>query len=458
MLAVLRHPSDAGHRWLISNQAWQPVLSHCLAINQTVYVTRAALEFIDQFMLACSSQPTYERVGLDVIDAILAPLEAAVRIPDRTVHVDDSGLKHTLVPCLQTLGHLMEFGVRLDDDTSASSCIVRRLLLVRRRDVRLWLWRLTDMTKDESFFKHIVGVMILLGVLEFLDVDDDDDDGDTNADSNDARQEFKQHQLGSGLFNHLKLCLVHRSAYAFVSTAQTYLALWTTLSANGRVPEAIELDGERFSLANQMLALQLLPVILTVRRDDGVDPAAPFDDYLGELLHITDQTLRVCGEFRQQLGSNRAMLADVACKSVQSVAAIERTGDDVHRRAVQVFRALSHLLRCATGSGDAIGERLLSAILTGLHSIVHNHIGGEHRTTPSTTEAANESMCLLDVLLAQLSMPNLSARVSGNSVVLCVLCVVIMFLYVFRSNSSPCRRFSCRRSCSRTSVRNVSSI
>lgn len=404
--AILRHSADAGQQWLISNQAWQPVLSHCLAINQTVYVTRAAFDFLDQFVLACGTQPAYERVGLDVVDAIVAPLAAAVRIPDRIVHVDDGCLKQTLVPCLQTFARLLDFCVRLDN-ADGSAGILRRLLLVRSHDVQLWLWRLTDMTKDESSFKHIIGVMILLSVLEFLDANDD---GDNNADANDVRKASSQHKLGSRLFNQLKLCLVHRNDYAFVYTAQTYHSLWSTLAASGRVPHAIELDGQRFCLANQMLALQLLPVIHSIRRDDGAEPTAIFDIYVTELLDITEQTLRVCAEFRQQLGHNRARLEDVACKSVRSVAAIERIREDDRRRAVQVFESLSHLLRYANESGQDIGERLLSAMLTGLHSIVRIQFdGGNHRT-----EVANESMCLLDVLLTLLKKSSLSARVSSQ--------------------------------------------
>lgn len=281
------------------------------------------------------------------------------------------------------------------------------------------LWRLTDMTKDKVFIKHIIGSLALLNFVEFVDQLDKP-----------ATIQFAQNQFGLHFFNHMKFCLVHNSAFALLSIAKLYHVMWTGLGE--RVPEEIELEGNRIKFENQIITLQLTPIMFSIvkQRKDATDSDV-FDSYIMKLFDIsTDHTLRVCYAFRELLTKNRGIVADVACKSIQGILAMK----SLHRdRAVYVFQALSYTLkdftydfraegrdaveaeRKPTGQGPTDGSedtsdkllempQFLSAILTGVHAMVREH--------HITWKESIESMCLLNFMLLLLNKPNLSTKVS----------------------------------------------
>lgn len=412
--AALKH--TVGTKWIVTTKSWRHALAYVLE-NQTIYVVREALKFINQFTHICGSDLGDEVLCTEIVAAITAPLEAAIVIHDSTVRVDSDDLQRTTMPCIKMLCYLMEYCIRLEK----RSCLPHILCKVTK--CKLNLWRLTDMTKDEMFFKHIIGSLALLNFVEFVDQLD-----------NAATMQFAQNQFGLHFFNHMKFCLVHNSAFALLSIAKMYHMMWTGLGT--RVPEEIELEGNRIKFENQIITLQLTPIMFSIvkQRKDAADSEV-FDSYIMKLFDIsTDHTLRVCYAFRELLTKNRSIVADVACKSIQGILAMKALHRD---RAVYVFQALSYTLkdfaydvnadgeeetpgdinveRKPTGQGPTDGSedtsdkllempQFLSAILTGVHAMVREH--------HITWKESIESMCLLNFMLLLLNKPNLSTRVS----------------------------------------------
>lgn len=110
LLAALKH--TVGTKWIITTKSWRQVLAYVLE-NQTIYVVREALKFINQFTHKCSDLGE-EALCTEIIAAITAPLDAAIVIQDSTVRVDSDDLQRTTMPCIKTLCYLMEYCIRLE--------------------------------------------------------------------------------------------------------------------------------------------------------------------------------------------------------------------------------------------------------------------------------------------------------------------------------------------------------
>lgn len=409
MRAMIKH--TVGLRWVIANKSWKLVLDYMLE-NQTIYVVREAMKFMNQFTHKCGSDLNDEALCTEIIAAITAPLDAAVVIHESTVRVDSDNLQRTVLPSVRTLYFLMDYCIRLEK----KSCIPHILCNVSK--CQLNLWRLTDMTQDEQFFKHIIGALALLNFAEYVDKLDNPD-----------TQQLNQNQFGLHFFNHMKFCLVHRKALALLSIAKMYHVIWTSLGS--RLPEELELEGNRIKFENQIISVQLTPIMFTIgkKRAEAID-AELFDTYIMKLFDIsTDHTLRVCYAFRDFLQSNRAIVADMACKSIHNIISM----NSLHRdRAVYVFQALAYSMKdfaydmmeagigpstsagATSASTQAMGDcertdkllempHFLSAILTGMHAMIKEH--------DITWKESIESMCLMNFMLLLLNKPDVSAKV-----------------------------------------------
>lgn len=393
--AMLKH--SIGTYWLINTKSWKNVIEYCME-NQTVYVVRESQSFLTDFIFKAASVLNDEELCMEMINTITAPLNEVIVIHDATVLVDSSELHRKVVPCINLMCHIMDHCVRTDTKT----CIPRQLLKTTK--FKITLWRLTDMTQDETFFKNIMRALVLLNFVEFADKL-----SDTTATT------YNHNQFGLHFFNHMKFCLLHRSALALLSMAKLYHSLWISLGT--RAPEEIELENNKIKFENQIIIMQLNPILFCIshQRKSPTD-AELFDTYIMKLFDIsTDHTLRVCYALRDLLTKNKSIVSDVATKSIQGILAMK---NQLHRdRAVYVFQALSYSLKEfayqlePTGSvvnTDKLLEmpNLLSAILTGLHAMVK-----EYRIT---WKESIESVCLLNFMLLLLNKPNLSTRVSCN--------------------------------------------
>lgn len=394
--AMLLH--TVGTKWLINTKSWCLVLAYCLE-NQTIYVQRESLKFMTKFTFTVAADLNDQVLCKEILDATMLPMNTAVTVHNQIVHVDSSDLQRTVMPSLKILGALTWHCISQDK----KSCIPH--ILVKETRCRLNLWQLTDRTHDENFFKHIMGSLVLLNFLIYAD------ELDVTANT-----KFNQNQFGLHFFNHVKFCLIHGKAFAMLSIAKLYHMLWTTLA--DRLPEEIEIDGNKIKFENQIITLQLTPIMFTIVKSKEVRECEMFDSYIMKLFDIsTDHTMRVCYAFRDLLTKNRSIVSEVACKSIQGILSMK----NLHRdRAVYVFQALSYTLKDFTrdaepssppSAGGEHPDRLiemphfLSAILTGLHEMV--------KTYRITWKESIESMCLMSFMISLLNRPTLPMRVSA---------------------------------------------
>lgn len=392
---------SVGTHWLIHTQSWRHVIGYCME-NQTVYVVRESQTFITHFLFRIASEIQDEDLCKEIVATIIAPLEQLVVIEaDNIVNVDNDDLQRKALPCIEIMSHLLEHCVR----TPVKSCLPRLLKQNHKSDKHfpIMLWRLTDRTKNPQFFTSIMRTLGLFNMSTFTDQLMD-------------TPPTVQSQVGLSFFNELKFCMVHRNPLALLAVAQQYHSLWTSLG--DRAPLEIELESNKIKFENQMIVVQMTPLLHGIRKAEPSHTDECFDSYFMTLFDIsTEHTLRACYLFREELRKNPKTVSDIATKAIQGMLAIK--GQLHHDRAVYVFQALCWSLKEFAGdeNTDKLMEmpNLLSAILTGLHTLVKQY--------RITWKDSIESVCLLNFMLSLLNKPNLSARLAVQSLQLAQLSI-----------------------------------
>lgn len=371
--------------------------------NQTVYVVREAHQFITDFLFRIASDINDDELCCEILATITAPLEEVLIISaDNVVNVDNTDLQRKALPCIEIMSHLLEHCVC----TPVKSCLPRLLKNNPKceKKFHVMLWRLTDMTKNPQFFISIMRTLVLDNMSNFTD----------------KLMETPQtihSQFGLNFFNELKFCIVHRNPLALLAVAQQYHSLWTSLG--DRAPVEIELESNKIKIENQMIVVQMMPILHVIGKQGRKKPTDElFDSYIMSLFDIsTEHTLRLCYLLREELRKNPKAISDIATKAIQGIFAIK--GQLHNDRAVYVFRALCWSLKefAVDEDADKLIEtpNLLSAILIGLHTLVKDY--------RITWKESIESVCLLNFMLLLLNKPNLSARLAVQSLQLAQLSI-----------------------------------
>lgn len=395
LTAMLQH--SVGIKWLICSRSWALILAYCLQ-NDTIYVVREAQHFMSRFVHIIAADLNDEQLCNEIIAVTRAPLTQAITFENNVVPVDASGLQRTVVPCINLMRCYMDYAIK----SPKKSCIPH---VIRKTKFRIDMWRLTDMTKDEHFSRQIYTVIIYVNFLEYVD-------GLDNKDN----QSLNENQFGLHFFNQMKFCLLQKNAMTILSCANQYHHIWTSLG--DRLPEKIVLEGNMINFENQIITLQITPILLSIAtHSKEPEESDLFDAYIMKLFDIsTDHTLRICYGFRDLLGKDRSKISTISCKSIQGIMAMK----NLHReRAVFVFQALTYSLKdfaynirprdevpTTPMSSDRLIEspQLVLDILLGLYKLILEH--------NVTWKESIESMCVLRFMMVLLSKPSLTSRVS----------------------------------------------
>lgn len=397
--AMLRH--SVGIKWLIGSRSWTLVLDYCLQ-NETIYVVRESQTFLSRFTLIVASDLNDLALCTEIITASTAPLAKEMTFQNNVCPVDASHLYRKVVPCLELMCSFMDYTIK----STKKSCIAA---VLHHGKFRVDMWRLTDMTKDELIFRHIITALVYLNFVEYIDGLD-----------NKANQSLNENQFGLHFFNQLKYCyLARKNALTTLSCANSYHHLWTTLA--DRLPQTIVLEGNIINFENQIISLQITPILFSIAtHEKDPEESELFDAYIMKLFDIsTDHTLRVCYGLRDLLVKNRSQISTVSCKSIQGIMSMKQ----LHRvRAVYVFQALCYSLKdfaynirpreevpVTPDSSDRLIEspHLVSEILLGLHKLISEY--------NITWKESIESMCVLRFMMVLLSKPSLTSRVGSDA-------------------------------------------
>lgn len=241
--------------------------------------------------------------------------------------------------------------------------------------------------------------------------------------------------FGVNFFNYMSFCVMRRSGMNIITMAEQYHSLWSRVQPPA--PDEVVMEGERIRFEDQVIILQILPIIYMIR--SGMNRESPkdtIDAYVIKLFKIScERTIRLVYSFRAMLHQlDRDYVAQLATKSIQAVLAHKET---MHRaRAVLVLQALVYTLQPQLTHHVELllrSPQLISAILTGLHTLIKYY--------RITWKECIESTALVSFMLELLSNPNLSTRVSVAFTPSLIHCSYHDTLSP--SSSTPFKRCSC---------------
>lgn len=280
------------------------------------------------------------------------------------------------------------------------------------------LWGLAQMAQDRTFIGRIMHSHVLVNFAQSMlrRNDPNHDEADFNT-------------FGVDFFNYMSFCIGRRLALNIITMAEQYHTLWSRIKPPP--PEAVVIEGERIRFEDQVLVLQLLPILYVIKSTVCRESRAEcIDGYIIKLFNIScGRTIRLVYAVRDLLRKlDPDFVAHLATKSIQAVLALK---DTMHRaRAIMVLQALIYTLKGLEmpGSGwngkevqeqqrkleeeerahrvEALlrSEQLLAAILTGMYTLIKSY--------RVTWKECIESTVLVSFMLELLSHPNLSTRVS----------------------------------------------
>lgn len=398
--SMMKHPE--GMAWLKREFAWKKIIEYCIE-NQTIYLVRSCADFITDYVFLIADND--EELSLGIASEITRPLEENSYIETvGYISVDSSDLQCKVLPSIHILRNIFD---RYVD--------VGRTLSIRHHLAKTYkgsrnLWKLLDMTQDADFFETIMMCKVFVnygGLVDTLNAQSaatphDDSEGAAAAETPNHFNEF-----GLTFLNNINVCLLKNQQLALLAVARQYYILWRRMGA--RVPESIMLGNQLTKFENQMIVIQLMPLIQLMRRYPS-RMIELYEEYILKLFNNSaEHTLRICYSFRESLIERNLDLTDISCKAIQSIISMKHY---LHRDpAVLVFQALCHTVKGAAFDMEpedfaAMVERpaLLTAVVNGLYTIVKKY--------RITWKESYETIALLNCSLGLLEQAGLPPRVN----------------------------------------------
>lgn len=391
--AVARH--TMGLYWIKQNAIWRVIVEYSMK-NQTVYVVREALTFlytiIKQFSVTIGDNEFVEEILQTVCQPMMEgnPFKDAEANPqDMVILVDDHEQLSKIVPALNIICHILE------EMITANECHEVARLLVGKFNIQHFLWGLADLAQDHTFIGRLMHGHVLLNFTQSM-----------LRRSQPNHEEADFNNFGVNFFNYMSFCVMRRSGMNILTMAEQYHSLWSKIQPPP--PVEVVIEGERICFEDQVVVLQILPIIYVTKSCPNRESRRDhMDSYIIKLFNIScGRTIRLIYSLRTMMDQlDRDYVAHLATKAIQAVMSLK---DTMHRaRAILVLQSLVYALQPQM---DFNMEPLLkspqfiSAILTGIHTLI--------KCYRITWKECIESTKLVAIMLELLSHPNLSTRVS----------------------------------------------
>lgn len=399
MKSILKH--SIGVHWIKKTQTWKIILQYCKE-NQTVYVVREAIEFINDYLFKIIILLNDDQLCLEILKEIVAPIKENVfdkQIGD--VCIDDFDLQKNVTPILNLISFVLEKVIISNVKTKIPYHLNETL------QIKINLWQLLDMTQDKIFFNKIMRLHAISNVAELAE---------NILLSTTSLTPLNYNHFGITFFNHMRVCVARFKPETYLSMANLYNVLWSSLGS--RAPQEIELEGQKVKFENQVLLLQVMPILMVITKQVVIDAELIFDAFTMKLIDMaTEHTMRICYSIRDLLRTDRAHKVDVACKAIQGIISMKKI---LHRdHAVVFFQALIYSIKTVSIEANEsdiniddnygivqLPPNLLSAILSAICEII--------KAYRITWKDSIESICVLNIMLDILDDKNITPRVSLN--------------------------------------------
>lgn len=385
--------------WIQQKGVWQLVLDYCEK-NHTVYVVRESLGFIYSILIKFSDIVDDKEICEAILNKICLPImldnpfkELELNASQIEVRVDDEEKISRIIPSLNIICHILQNVIQKNEGHELAK------IMVIKMNLEHFLWGLADISHNSIFISAIMRSHILINFTRAVlrRKEPDHTPGDFG-------------KFGVDYFNYMNFCIARRSSINIIIMAELYHRIWNQVTPPA--PKEVVMEGEHIKFEDQLVILQILPILYIVKSGTTHESQAEcLDSYIIKLFNICcERTIRLCYSFRDLLHScSDEAIASLATKSIQTLVGMKDTMN--RERAVLVLQALVYTLQ---ESEPGLGPKknidllldtpnLLSAILTGMHSLIKFY--------KITWKECIESTVLVNFMLDLLSNPNISVRV-----------------------------------------------
>uniref|UniRef100_A0A182N9X3 Uncharacterized protein n=1 Tax=Anopheles dirus TaxID=7168 RepID=A0A182N9X3_9DIPT len=397
--AISRHAM--GMAWIKQSGSWRICLDYYNGY-QTIYITRETSLFIYEVLERFCAMGDYEEVK-EIVRTILSPLIDCVwKSPeqDDAVLVNDYHSQKIISPLLNLMQTLFRKIIESKQRTRVAYFILYTYKFERN------LWKFTDTMHDHTYLAKIWQTHIFANCARLCTMEIPQED--TLA----VDLTFDRYTIN--FLNYVNFSIRRGNVQNVMLMAETHHALWRILG--DRAPEEVVLKNQSIRFGDQILLLQLFPVVYEMQCFATKDLPDYIEKFCTKLYDIACEfTIRLIYACRDIFQAYNLNVTELACKSIQGIVTTHKLP---RPRAVIAFQAFVYLLKeflpdmcCSVeGQKSSCGKadlmlskpNLLSAIINGLMSLIENF--------KITWKECIESTTIVNFMLNLLANPNLPPR------------------------------------------------
>ncbi|XP_052902544.1 uncharacterized protein LOC128310048 [Anopheles moucheti] len=397
--AISRHAM--GMAWIKQSGSWRICLDYYNGY-QTIYITRETSLFIYEVLERFCTMGDYDEVK-EIVRTILSPLIDCVwKSPehDDAVLVNDYHSQKIISPLLNLMQTLFRKIIESKQRTRVAYFILYTYKFERN------LWKFTDTMHDHTYLAKIWQTHIFANCARLCTMEIPTED--TFA----VDLTFDRYTIN--FLNYVNFSIRRGNVQNVMLMAETHHALWRILG--DRAPEEVVLKNQSIRFGDQILLLQLFPVVYEMQCFATKDLPDYIEKFCTQLYDIACEfTIRLIYACRDIFQAYNLNVTELACKSIQGIVTTHKLP---RPRAVIAFQAFVYLLKeflpdmcCSVeeenrvfGKADLMLSKpnLLSAIINGLMSLIENF--------KITWKECIESTAIVNFMLNLLSNPNLPSR------------------------------------------------
>ncbi|XP_053658285.1 uncharacterized protein LOC128707359 [Anopheles marshallii] len=397
--AISRHAM--GMAWIKQSGSWRICLDYYNGY-QTIYITRETSLFIYEVLERFCAMGDYEEAK-EIVRTILSPLIDCVwKSPeqDDAVLVNDYHSQKIISPLLNLMQTLFRKIIESKQRTRVAYFILYTYKFERN------LWKFTDTIHDHTYLAKIWQTHIFANCARLCTMEIPPED--TFA----VDLTFDRYTIN--FLNYVNFSIRRGNVQNVMLMAETHHALWRILG--DRAPEEVVLKNQSIRFGDQILLLQLFPVVYEMQCFATKDLPDYIEKFCTQLYDIACEfTIRLIYACRDIFQAYNLNVTELACKSIQGIVTTHKLP---RPRAVIAFQAFVYLLKeflpdmCCSVEGEnrVFGKadlmlskpNLLSAIINGLMSLIDNF--------KITWKECIESTAIVNFMLNLLANPNLPSR------------------------------------------------
>jgi hypothetical protein len=296
----------SGLSWIKSTGSWRIVLDYYNK-HQTMYITREASLFIYNILDKFANLNDDELVK-EIISTLLEPLIKDQRwmASESQVLVNDEELQKTMIPLLRLVNQLF----RMILEAGKRTKIAYYILITYRFETNLWKY--TDTIHDCVMLGKIFRVHILANFMRLSNMLIPPEDTKT------VDLPFETFTIN--FLNYVNFNIRRGKCYNVIMLAEMNHRLWKKLGS--RAPEEVVLKNQKIKFGDQLLLIQLFPILYVIReracitRNRKSEPY--FENFCMQLLSISCEfTTRLVYVFKEMMHTSGVNSTELAVKAVQ---------------------------------------------------------------------------------------------------------------------------------------------